>query len=403
MHSSFLLAVAFFAQSAVPAEDALIATIKARTGFVSMDAYYTVFEERYDDGSSCAREGRYVAQGASISIELNRPLERTSVSSKDESLKQLASRLSAQHRAVYDHTRELYQFHNGAWTISHWFFAPTLQTPTVGAEEGEAVINMPDGPLLTPRSLLGEVGRGSSDESAKTRGMLLDEFLSAPGSFELYEEEGCRVLCHQVVFNNGVDEEKLSIDLWLDNEDNLVRIDRTTRPWGISEEVVRASIGKPWREAKSVGSRIELSDFVRIGDALRIPLRGVKTVYGVEKEDMERLNAAQTAEEFSEDERRIRITQLPRNRIISQTSVDIDATRSKFNEPVDENLFIPQFPNGTEIKTDARWQEKRIVANGDEKQAWYRRYDLWVLGLACCLVIAILFPVSRRVFGWDLR
>ena len=200
----------------------------------------------------------------------------------------------------------------------------------------ESHFPVPWGIYLDPRVLYGEQPAKSWGE-----GYSLEEVLSE-GESTLAFHDGQRILSHD-------NDEKLNhIDIFLDDNDRIARIDSVVR---LLEEFTEDEIREVWDgdllDTRYLISTVELSDYMNF-NGLELPARARRLNYTTDRDHFHALEDMYKTGQLSPLEFRVRAnTESHYLRRVSTVELDVDTVR--VNEPLSKSDFTLHCPAGSTI------------------------------------------------------
>ena len=377
----------------------IIKIIKQRVDFVSLDVTYDLVENNFRHNTSEIKKCHYAFQGDDFYYSVDWDVTQNHQDSEEDKKRKDLLRMFGKPPFETNHMRMEYALFKGARTSKIHQFAPGFSESSSAGFENGGTDFFTHGRLPTPRTVLGELGPGARDQSARTNGILLPAFLDSPGPFYFYEEGGYRVLCHKCSYNDGEKQRDVSAALWLDKDDNLVRIEQGMRPWGISPELIKKYHDGPWHTAFKIGSRLECWDFVDDGKGHRFPMNATKSFFLLEPGEYERIENQIKQQKLSADEAQIlkclgNVSSDPTLRF----EITLDPTKAKLSLPIDEKMFQLTFDWNSRVITDEKGSTR--IAEREPLHPWYKDTKVWALLIVfSCIVLGTAF-ITRRLLGW---
>lgn len=247
---------------------------------------------------------------------------------------------------------------------------------------------------LAPGRVLGEVGKKVKNVPS-SHGLPLAEYLRAEGPFYYYEQDGFRILCHNAYIGAG--DFPIAADVWLDKNNDLVRIDFVSRAWDIPEEIIKKYYGGEFFELRAIRRSLKMSGHFDAGNGLRFPAQAVEEGYYKNEEKYHAvLERYQDADIPPDDEKMIRLLALEMELGYENEAI-YEPEKCAFNVPMTPEDFRLDLPASTLVYRDFSSNSEVL----GEARPWWKQHAGMVLAAAILLTaIGAAYYFGRNRFGW---
>lgn len=371
--------------------DEMIRLIKQRLDITTLACSYTVVAD--DLGGT--RTFSFAMDGDNIYMGVTEGATATFSPREIEALR-LLSKTPGQDLSRTRDTQWDYFRVNGIWTLR---LEPLQTNPqehkVVGGSQGDGVHFFYHGEWPSPLTLLGALNNGACDQSADTREMSIKAFLDMPGPFLVFEKPGYTVLAHEITFENGGQEDRFGLDIWVNNKGDIARIERTYRAWNVPDDVRRKWTDAPLQDAKYVTVEVNMEEYADGPNGVRFPTKATFIHFKFDITQRSRVAQENKEMRLTPDEAWLRLFLLPHSENYSR-HIAINEKSLIINTPLDPATFIPLFPDGSRIYTNEDLSHSFVVGEPIVQAKWYVRHAVLIFSVVCFFAVAALVLATRR-------
>lgn len=288
----------------------------------------------------------------------------------------------------------------GVWTLRLEALQSTPQErEVVGGSQGDGVHFFYHGEWPSPLTLLGALNNGACDQSSDTREMWIKEFLDTPGPFLVFEKTGYTVLAHEITFENGGQEDRFGLDIWVNDKGDIARIERTYRAWDVPDDIRRKWTDAPLQDTKYVVVEVTMEEYADGPNGVRFPTMATFAHFKFDMTQYSHVARENKEMGLASDEAWLRLFLLPHSEVFTR-HIAIDKNSLIINEPLDPTIFIPLFPDGSRIFTNRDLSQSFVAGAPAIQASWYVRYAVLIFSVVCIFVVTALALATRRWLGW---
>lgn len=250
---------------------------------------------------------------------------------------------------------------------------------------------------ITPLNMVGRVGWGSEDGQTNTWGISISEFLDLPGPFHLHQEGELTILWHRANYYDDLIEKEipLSLDIWIDNNRDIRRIDYVEyygRIWN-QEEFQKAGYNGEINcmYPKWIEKSYFFNDYIQTKENVRFPLSAREEIYDIDTTIPEGLQFAidNRKGKYSREQFLINRCFIPFT-IGTYKEISIDPQSLLINGSIPEEVFTPPPETPREqihnkIKTFLHLPHIKVIA---------------FIGVGIAFVLLLMY-LTHRYLGWS--